>query len=87
MISFALQFLRSPKKFNVHLGQKDALFGLDTQITIIFMFMTRERILCSIKCQNIRINMQSNPLKYVLESLKYAQYALLIQNMQGYRIT
>jgi hypothetical protein len=30
----------------------------------------------------MRINMQSNPLKYALESLKYAQYALLIQNMQ-----
>jgi hypothetical protein len=32
----------------------------------------------------MRINMQSNPLKYALESLKYA---LLIQNMQVYRIT
>jgi hypothetical protein len=39
--------------------------------------ITRERILCSIKCQNMRINMHSNPLKY----------ALLIQNMQVYRIT
>jgi hypothetical protein len=41
------------------------------------------------KCQNMRINMQSNPLKYALESLKYAQYALLIQNVQVlvYRIT
>jgi hypothetical protein len=46
--------------------------------------ISRERILCSIKCQNMRINMQSNPLKYALESLKYA---LLIQNMQVYRIT
>jgi hypothetical protein len=35
----------------------------------------------------MRINMQSNPLKYALESLEYAQYALLIQNMQVYRIT
>jgi hypothetical protein len=33
---------------------------------------SRERILCSIKCQNMRLNMQSNPLKYPLESLKYA---------------
>jgi hypothetical protein len=30
--------------------------------------ISRERILCSIKCQN----MQSNHLKYALESLKYA---------------
>jgi hypothetical protein len=43
-----------------------------------------KRILCSIKCQSMRINMQSNPLKYALESL---EYALLIQNMQVYRIT
>jgi hypothetical protein len=58
MMSFAWQFVRSPKKFNVHLCQKvpfvlacfqasaaprpensdsdgkDALFGLDTQITV-----------------------------------------------------
>jgi hypothetical protein len=56
MMCFALEFVRLPKKFNVHLGQKvpfvacfqisaaprlenpdseekDALFGLDTQIT------------------------------------------------------
>jgi hypothetical protein len=33
---------------------------------------SREWILCSIKCQNMRLNMQSNPLKYPLESLKYA---------------
>jgi hypothetical protein len=50
---------------------------------VLSYFMTREWILCSIKCQH----MQSNPLKYALESLKYAQYALLIQNMQVYRIT
>jgi hypothetical protein len=33
------------------------------------------------------INMESNTLKHALEFLKYAQYALLIQNMQVYRIT
>jgi hypothetical protein len=64
MMSFALQFVGSPKKFNVHLckrivfcprllslgcasarklnsDEKDALFGLDGQITICFFkFMT-----------------------------------------------
>jgi hypothetical protein len=33
----------------------------------------------------MRINMEANPLKHALESFKYAQYALLIQNMQVYK--
>jgi hypothetical protein len=54
------------------------------QLIAFFCIISRERILCSIKCQNMRINMQSNLLEYALESLKYA---LLFQNMQVYRIT
>jgi hypothetical protein len=47
--------------------------------------ITRERILCSIKCQNMRINMQSNSLKYALESLKYTinpKYASISNNLK-----